>query len=74
MLPLIPDADFIAAWLGSSSLTEVATKLDIKPIQASARATNLRKHGVKLPKFSASKQKDWTAIAELVIKTMKEPK
>jgi hypothetical protein len=48
----LTDEQFVTAWATSKSLDEVAKKTKLVKISVQARASRLRKLGVKLAKFS----------------------
>lgn len=50
------DKDFVKAWLDSKSYDSLACKLELTTSATQARATRLRKAGVKLPPFSRVKR------------------
>lgn len=54
----VPNAEFVQAWMRSTTLVEVARKTGLTSTQASTKATYLREKGVKLPLMVATVDKN----------------
>jgi hypothetical protein len=59
----IDSYEFTKTWMTSNSLNDVCERPEITDTQASAKANNLRKRGVKLPKMS--RRPDKNSVEEL---------
>jgi hypothetical protein len=71
-MKFLTDVEFVTIWMKSNSLAEMAKKTKLVKISIQARATRLRRLGVKLPKFSAMKKTvDVAAINKLIKKLSK---
>lgn len=51
----IDNREFVITWLNSESLDEVVKATGIPKASAQSRASQLRKRGVKLPKYTGRK-------------------
>jgi hypothetical protein len=61
----INNREFVIAWMHSTSCTAVAKTLGITADQASARASYLRKMGVRLPKMTRQLKNNSLEVAQL---------
>jgi hypothetical protein len=59
----IDSHEFVKVWVTSDSLNDVCERLELSKQQASSKANNLRKRGVKLPKLS--RRPDKNSVHEL---------
>lgn len=65
--PAVSAEDFVIAWQQSSSVKEVAQKLNLDPRVVDYRGKYYRRHGVPLKRFPRlrKRQYDWDELAEL---------
>lgn len=50
--------EFVAIWMGASSIAEVAEKTNMTPANVMARASFYRKQGIDLPQFKRGRRRD----------------